>query len=841
MNSEMLKESGEQENIGGASLGKLVARIESYPFSDQDRFGAVFNGEDEIVAGFRPENLVKGLKRWNAQLKDGKDLPIDKLYKNRLELAAIEASFKMAGQLDPRVGSKIRERAQELRQIIGKGKLIERGSLPEFPTAKIDFQSKKVPKLTKVEVLKNQATLVKRRVGEARERLAPFRGLDSFREVAGKLSESYRLGGDFFEQRNIQARSTEDQSLLQVATWLRTNSLRKGQLPRMERVRVVGKSGRVVEFDPNLTRSPKDSKEAVTISEAVLGLAEMRAKLEVISANVPDAYAGLQMGVRRTMKLVDNATLNLVDGKLGLSGRFSLEQVLRTSAERKRRDLRMKTTEGVLILALAACAVPGVGTSTPVSPEVTPVKTEQVLVRSSIENAEIDSSIAESRAIENPTAEDIENLEKLLNLRKGLEQITNAVPGWESVAPEQMQFAIMTVYDASGRVTGGFELVKNIETKEQMVLSVGEKVEEDETVLRKYVNLPLYERFTIDSEGRFVNGDWYYVDAEGNKHSLYKTNEEGKLGGVPIEGEIIWSEQVLGYQPINTLETAKLAKIALPPGDLTGLTIDTELGQMTNSEGMLMSICIEGGKNFVEVPQVLRELSIKLPKESRIEVDLNDVFSIIMKINDEYYIAGDIDLEANQMNIVTAKNEPYKIDLGQLIAKKNDLVILDKDGQQLLEFTDVGWEADKLLFLLAPEPNNGYSYSKDLLPTSMGNREMTSVFINVTEGGSVNVGFYDNLGVLHPYILGLENNSTVVGICETTSANGDQFCRIYTPSEAVEVLKSWYKESMPRLLSFDLLERDSVTEELIAALKAGEGFPIPSDGYKIPVNTIRER
>ena len=249
-------------------------------------------------------------------------------------------------------------------------------------------------------------------------------------------------------------------------------------------------------------------------------------------------------------------------------------------------------------LATAGCQAGRPGTATSL---VQPTTTEQVETREPVAIVEIDNDIMELSSLSDPSPQQSAQLNDLLKLRSEFEQQANALPGWADVKPENLEFAVVNIYDEGGSVAGGFVLVKNLETSEQMVLSVIDKIEADGTVTRKEVNSPLFERFSIDAEGRLINGDWYYVDQEGNEHVLYKTNDIGQLGGVPIEGEIIWSDTTFRIETIGDLSLAKLAKIALPPGDWTGLTIDTKLEQITDSEGKVIYTQKDG--EWVE-PQV---------------------------------------------------------------------------------------------------------------------------------------------------------------------------------------------------------------------------------------------
>ena len=274
----------------------------------------------------------------------------------------------------------------------------------------------------------------------------------------------------------------------------------------------------------------------------------------------------------------------------------------------------------ILIGTLATAGCQGNRPETAI-PLAQPTSTEQVETREPVAIVEIDNDIVELSSISDPSPQQSTQLNDLLELRSGFEQQANSIPSWAEVKPEKMEFAVVNIYDAGGSVAGGFELVKNLETSEQMVLSVVDKIEADGTVTRKDVNLPLQARFSIDAEGRFVNGDWYYVDTEGNEQVLYKTNDIGQLGGVPIEGEIIWSDTVFGIESGRDVSLAKLAEVVLPPRDFTGLTIDTEIGQITESEGAIIYIENRKGE-WLEMVAIPQEIIEKLPGDYILDTDM---------------------------------------------------------------------------------------------------------------------------------------------------------------------------------------------------------------------------
>jgi hypothetical protein len=456
---------------------------------------------------------------------------------------------------------------------------------------------------------------------------------------------------------------------------------------------------------------------------------------------------------------------------------------------------RLHKSFGIIAtLILAACQVSSQ------TPEPTNPLSTATSVNTEIPQTNYQADVADvTTLMENPTTAISlkDTYDASFSLAKEMPEFSNSTP----------RIWTLSVNDNGPKVDESLIIAQNETTNESYILDINTSSStETKTTL---IQEKIFAEVVMGESGQYQKIRYYYNENDGSQTEFLRYDPENNINN---------SNYV--YTMIDGNEVA-LDGI----GIYFGKTEDTQTG------GKLLSL-VPLGEDFYR----------SLPEGSVIEMEENNILSLGIQINGEYFPAGKIDIEENKFRIVTAKNEPYKVDLDRLVVQNRTLVILGDNSQKLLEFGDGGWEADKLLFLLAPKPYSGFPYSKDLLPTGFGVREMTSVLVNIEENGSVNVGFYENSGFLHTYELGLGNQANVVGICETTAANGDQMCKIYSPDEALVILTNWYEKEMPRLLSFDLLSyTDPTTKQILNALKAGEGFPTAPEGYKIPANTIRER
>lgn len=246
---------------------------------------------------------------------------------------------------------------------------------------------------------------------------------------------------------------------------------------------------------------------------------------------------------------------------------------------------------------------------------------------------------------------------------------------------------------------------------------------------------------------------------------------------------------------------------------------------------------------------------------------------------------GDIDIEDGTISLVTEKNEPIDISSDRLEIIDGKIVIVMNEGEdKVLEFVDGRWVSDKLLYLAAGKGYYTYDgeyvqrwkdYPRDIegsaLPTGIdgeptregeyNTQNLTAVLIGVI-GEDPNypktairafIGFYDIQGVLHTYEMMVGNDEEeVVGFCSASSER--VVCWLPNIREAEEMIVDWLKTSKSYQFHFaatiydnsdiqtgltsDINRFADVHRELIEAIKTGDNFPEPSEGYFIRSHMI---
>jgi hypothetical protein len=109
----------------------------------------------------------------------------------------------------------------------------------------------------------------------------------------------------------------------------------------------------------------------------------------------------------------------------------------------------------------------------------------------------------------------------------------------------------------------------------------------------------------------------------------------------------------------------------------------------------------------------------------------------------------------------------------------------------------------------------------------------------------VTVGLYDKEGVLHIYKLNLHYfPHQGLGFCENGPGN-TSICRGQSEEYILNVLRQWSLSGNQQLgveiwTSTDspMKENDPTTTLLIKAIADGDNFPVPPDGYALPVNLL---
>ena len=398
---------------------------------------------------------------------------------------------------------------------------------------------------------------------------------------------------------------------------------------------------------------------------------------------------------------------------------------------------------------------------------------------------------------------------------------------WYALAKEMSEFVRFTpriwslsVSDGGPKVDEIVNIAQNEETGKVYILDIvtGTGNETVRTIFKE----EFFAKAEINSNSEYKYIKYYYRDLDENEVEFLRQDEDGTYVYTMLNEEKINLDGYGLYFGSNENPVSGSKHLSLiPPTEILpanladGTLIDMELRQISDYKNNLFYKYSEDSLNIVIVSS---------------------------KFNEEFLYAGIIDADKGEFTFVTSKNEPYKVILDKLDIQDGKLIIkLDDDGQKLLKFSENGWESDELLFLLAPEPPPGFPYSKDNLPTGLEGRQLESVLVKVEESGLIKIGFYDNTGTLHIYELEIDHPVIGVGVCQVINARNDQLCRTYTPEEALAILLGWQKNKMPRLMNFDLLIKDQNTNQILTALENKQGFPDFPDGYKIPVDTIRER
>ncbi|MFZ5932852.1 MAG: hypothetical protein ACOYT7_02130, partial [Patescibacteria group bacterium] len=194
---------------------------------------------------------------------------------------------------------------------------------------------------------------------------------------------------------------------------------------------------------------------------------------------------------------------------------------------------------------------------------------------------------------------------------------------------------------------------------------------------------------------------------------------------------------------------------------------------------------------------------------------------------------GEINTEDATISFTTEKNEPVTIPLSLLQPDGEAIVAnLGRHREMLVSFRDGVWSGPP--FLAAGE--SWYQFEEGSgLPTGIHRDDtLFSVLVDISDEGSIRVGFYDEDAALHIYEISFSNQS-LVGICLLP-----QHCEAMNPADATERLREWYSQSDNRQMIAYLIPggTDSITQEIITALREHKGFPSAPEGFSIPVNQV---